>query len=128
MTDVHSLDARKQNDNTVGDYHDSSNRHSILYMLIFHFRLSRLVNDAYRYVTVSETVSESIAEALLWAPFLAQNTQADLTHHLFNVHHFHRSSAFSTCPNQYITCNVTSRRTSCSNSRGRDSSRTEAVL
>ena len=44
---------------------------------------------------------------------LTQNTQADLTHHLFSTSIFHRSSASSTCPNQPITCNVTSRRASC---------------
>jgi hypothetical protein len=46
----------------------------------------------------------------------------------FSTPTFHRSSASSTCPNPCITCNVTSRRNSCSNTRYRDSSRTEAAL
>lgn len=51
---------------------------------------------------------------------LTQKTQADLTHHLFNVHlpPLARIGQL-TCPNQRITYNVFSRRTPCSNSRDR---------
>jgi hypothetical protein len=58
---------------------------------------------------------------------LTQNTQADLTHNLFNVH-LPPLVRIVDLSKPRITSNVTSRRTSCSNSRDRDSSRTEGAL
>jgi hypothetical protein len=55
---------------------------------------------------------------------LTQNTQADLTHHLFNVH----LPPLVRIVDLSKPTHRLQRRTSCSNSRDRDSPRTEAAL